>query len=689
MPNVPVYFLLGGDNAEGGNAASTLSPSFPQFVGAQTGYKVWNAVAGAWQVYQAGENSAPASTVDVTRFGPEVSMLSRMQTENPGQATIYLFKSAKVSASLAAQPSTNNEWAPAANELYAAMLADWLTARSMLPFGTTPDVQGVFWVHGEADAVLDRHPAYASLMQTLITRLRADLAIPQLPIVIGKLHNHHAVAQPTKGYYLSVRDQQQSLLDRDNFIFVANTDHLALKVDSSTYSTAGSIELGYLLMDTLVAGLSSLVVPAAPSDSAVPIYLLIGDRNALGQAPIGEIPGYLSSTLSGAKIWNHTAGAFQDILAGTNNDAPASKFGPEVSMLYELRRKHDAVVYLVKHAVAGAPLAPKAGAGNEWNPGAGEAYADLFSKVEAAAAALRTAALEPGIRGVFVVHGEAEAADAARASLYEEYLKLLVAHLRQDLRAAGLAGDNLVVSIAKLSGKNSGSQVGLLRAAQQGIFDQDDYVGIFDTSDLSVNSGTFDFNGLGAVELGQQLVTHLDPNLGATVQPIFVTDLAALKRQLRMSQVAKGTDVDEILRQAILVARQTFFNRLGGTRLNLLLKLPRTSRPDTEEEYLRSIAAATEVRLVTAELMRTLPTILEAGQSLLKVWNEAGFRRGMPSDLKEELTRLATDIEQNFQLLNGSKLLGGSVSGTAFVIEPDPPQWPIGWPVLDKQPFRI
>lgn len=131
--------------------------------------------------------------------------------------------------------------------------------------------------------------------------------------------------------------------------------------------------------------------------------------------------------------------------------------------------------------------------------------------------------------------------------------------------------------------------------------------------------------------------------------PLFVADEATLKERLRLSAVpASALDTEAIIDEAILRARLRFYRELGAARTNVLVALPFTELPTTEDEVLRALATTTEVQIVRCELLRLLPnTFMDASGDVNARWNEeAPVRERGPQEIEDELRRCENEVAQ-------------------------------------------
>jgi hypothetical protein len=136
--------------------------------------------------------------------------------------------------------------------------------------------------------------------------------------------------------------------------------------------------------------------------------------------------------------------------------------------------------------------------------------------------------------------------------------------------------------------------------------------------------------------------------------PLFVADLATLKKSVRLSGVPDSReDTLAILNEAILKARLDFNRRLGQQRVSQLAAIAFTENPATEDEILRALAGQVETKIVYVQLLRKLPNLfMDASGAAQRIWNEeAPFRERGPTTLDKEIHRLENEIEEDMEVL--------------------------------------
>lgn len=105
------------------------------------------------------------------------------------------------------------------------------------------EVLGLMWMQGESDcSSAARAAEYEERLRTLMQQVRAQLGIPDLPIVIG-LVNPEGRIYP-RAVLATVRAAQEQVASEDPWIAVVSTDGLATAPDHVHYDSQGQLELG-------------------------------------------------------------------------------------------------------------------------------------------------------------------------------------------------------------------------------------------------------------------------------------------------------------------------------------------------------------------------------------------------------------------------------------------------------------
>jgi hypothetical protein len=138
--------------------------------------------------------------------------------------------------------------------LYDGFVASTKTALAELAVHWDVEVAGLVWMHGESDSIPAFANAHLQHLRRFVTQLRVDLAVPDLPVVVGKI-----AIEPWKGCGGTpevVRAAQDQLASEDARVVTIETDDLG-KInpaptdcvipdgeDPAHYGTPGLLEMG-------------------------------------------------------------------------------------------------------------------------------------------------------------------------------------------------------------------------------------------------------------------------------------------------------------------------------------------------------------------------------------------------------------------------------------------------------------
>lgn len=175
-------------------------------------------------------------SADPDGVGPGLVFAKAMLQRRPGQ-TIGLVTCAKGGSAI-------SEWTPSQERstLYGSCLA---RAKEAAPFGR---IAGILWYQGESDTRTEVNArAWAEWFTAMITRFRADLGRPDLPLAVVGLGD-----QPRTGRYAgqfpawSAVQASQAALRLDHQVFVSAAG-LPMNDDQLHLSTAAQMRLGQAL----------------------------------------------------------------------------------------------------------------------------------------------------------------------------------------------------------------------------------------------------------------------------------------------------------------------------------------------------------------------------------------------------------------------------------------------------------
>lgn len=150
--------------------------------------------------------------------------------------------------------------------------------------------------------------------------------------------------------------------------------------------------------------------------------------------------------------------------------------------------------------------------------------------------------------------------------------------------------------------------------------------------------------------------------------PLFVEDMTALKKAIRMSGASQQDTIGAI-EQALAEVRVGFFERLGRSRVLELQQIAYDPNSLSDEGITRIRARNAEVVWVKLLLVRQLPMLfIDAQGAVDRAWNEEGLTRDAGSMyIKGLISQLESDLQNMLDDLDG-EVTSGSVHVT--VIEP-------------------
>jgi hypothetical protein len=180
---------------------------------------------------------APGYGTTLDRFGPELSFGLRLEAATP-ERDIRLIKHATSSSSLW------DEWNPETGAEYGAFRDHVARALAELrALGKTPEIVGLIWMQGEADALDRAHAeAYADNLAAFVARVRVDFEVENLPVVVGLVST-----APEWPFHDTVRGAQSRTADALPQIEPVETSDLMRDFghgDQYHYATEGQRMLG-------------------------------------------------------------------------------------------------------------------------------------------------------------------------------------------------------------------------------------------------------------------------------------------------------------------------------------------------------------------------------------------------------------------------------------------------------------
>lgn len=251
MAEVPVVVHLGQSNCNGIGLLVWLQYYQPTTAVQPNSY-IWNSINKANEAYSPGVNSN--TTIGGLNqpwlWGPEARHLEALQADLGGD--VYCFKQAVVGP-LGPSYGSLPSWSKEAAQAYEVMEIDKARFEAALATAEdTPNYQGVWFTHGEADISSVNSVQYKENLKTFATDLRNTYGNVNLPIFISRCHTSY----PTKWMrgISVIRQAQRDMVTElaDLNIHLMDTDALDVDIalDPIHYSSEGLYDLGQLCFDT-------------------------------------------------------------------------------------------------------------------------------------------------------------------------------------------------------------------------------------------------------------------------------------------------------------------------------------------------------------------------------------------------------------------------------------------------------
>ncbi len=181
-------------------------------------------------------------------FGPEIGMVRTLATKE--SRTLAIIKTAFSGTSVAGD--WNVERSGQADACYRAMIDEAKAALAAAQAkGVTLRPRAFVWVQGESDANAKDSPVYAANLTKMLQRLRADLAAPDLILLLGvntRFGNGKNAFMPK---VVAAQQEVAAALPRARYVDTAGAETLP---PSHTHFTAiGTLEIGRRFAEALLA----------------------------------------------------------------------------------------------------------------------------------------------------------------------------------------------------------------------------------------------------------------------------------------------------------------------------------------------------------------------------------------------------------------------------------------------------
>jgi len=182
--NYDVYLLAGQSNMDGRGKVADLTPEQRQpSATALIYYRNGDLGTDGWKPLEPGYSLAPndkRKTLPSPTFGPELGFAQALAATQPDRK-LALVKIATGGTSL------QRNWNPTNGPCYRSLVETVRRAGEALTRdGHTFTVRGLLWHQGESDSA-DTAEVYGQRLTNFIAHVRADLQLPDLPIVVGEV----------------------------------------------------------------------------------------------------------------------------------------------------------------------------------------------------------------------------------------------------------------------------------------------------------------------------------------------------------------------------------------------------------------------------------------------------------------------------------------------------------------------
>jgi len=240
---IRMYVFAGQSNMVGYSAMTAkLATVDAKLTAPVRNVRFWGPVEdypGRWTTLQAPtELTQPASH---SGFGPELSAAAALAGRHPN-AEIAVVKLARNGTNI------GFDWRPGnVLGLYPQLVQRVRLAKHLLESQshTAVEIAGFFWMQGESESVVKYGAGrYAQDLATFITSMRADLAAPDMPFVIGRIPDLKHIS-PLYRYSDQVRGSQAEVAASVPRTYIVSTDGLARDPSSPIhFDTRGIVDLG-------------------------------------------------------------------------------------------------------------------------------------------------------------------------------------------------------------------------------------------------------------------------------------------------------------------------------------------------------------------------------------------------------------------------------------------------------------
>ncbi|MFG0263916.1 MAG: sulfatase-like hydrolase/transferase [Rhodopirellula sp. JB055] len=188
-----VYLLAGQSNMDGRGLVSKLTEEQQQaFDDAIIFYRNLPHSSEGWQPLAPGFSMPPGYKGELPspKFGPEIGFARSMLQANPDRK-LALIKGSKGGSSLRVDWNPGVQWDPSSQgQRYRDFIETIrMATKELVQRGDTFAIRGLLWHQGESDSKSSTE-VYQRRLEELIDRIREDVGVPELPVVVGEVFDN-------------------------------------------------------------------------------------------------------------------------------------------------------------------------------------------------------------------------------------------------------------------------------------------------------------------------------------------------------------------------------------------------------------------------------------------------------------------------------------------------------------------
>lgn len=542
LVDVPVYYfvgdVIGGGNSAGDLVALTANDS-DYYSGPIANALIWDpdvAGGGAAKTFRPYDISVmpnPANPDATVRklIGMELGFLQQA-AKREALLVAWMVKRIRRGVVGNVIDGSSQRWQKSANDAYSEWLAQCNDAHAFIAGNPsyTRRARAIIVSMGWNDAFLGQAnvDAFYTNFRQWIADLRADLATgtpADLPVIAHSVRARRFApdgAVPDDAMWnrmLACNDALRRLEYVDPKFKLVDWSDLRTSTDQNHPAPAEMWHIGRRLWTGYLNATES--TPALPGNG-VPVYFFLGQSHLQGATTTDWLADNADVKLWHALpeqltfIWNHNTDSWEKYNPFANsNTGPYTAsgpalFGPDVTLLLQLLKRHPKGVFLFKVPVPSASLQDTTG-GIAFRKSANQVYPWMSAKWNLAKRKLVTdLGVVPDVRGAFWVQGEGDAAEPYATS-YQAALAEFILQFRADFSTRTQRDPLMPFVISKTIDTGAFPRgIVKVRAAQEAIATADAQVSIVDMDDLPVRIDNVHHTGRGTLILGERLDSGLD-----------------------------------------------------------------------------------------------------------------------------------------------------------------------------------